>query len=104
MWVLYGLEWIIIIKIYKFRVISPIYKYHKNDIILSTYTQNGMGLRLFSGIYGNEQVVFNPYYGKIGYTMYVGGWWNKFFSLIDEVSVYNKKQLKEYINNLDNYK
>lgn len=93
-----------IIKIYKFRVISPIYEYHKGDIILSTDTQNGMGLRLFSGNYGNEQVIFNPCYGKIGCAMYISNWWNKFFSLIDKAYVSNKKQLKEYINNLENYK
>lgn len=92
------------IKVFKFKVISPIYEYHVDDIILATYTQQDYGLRLFNGSYGNEQVLWHPSHGKIGAIYFSKPWLSDHFELIDEIYVTNKKELRDFINDKDNYK
>lgn len=91
------------IKITKYEVISPIFTYHMGDIVLGVNTQNGYDIRLFNGEYSKEYVYENPNKWKL----IVGGyhnWWNKHLKVVGEDFVKNKKELKEYINDKNNYK
>lgn len=76
----------------KCLVTKPIYEYNKGDIVLITETESGFSYKIFSGNYGTEKII------KCG-----GRFFFDYFHPIKLHYVRNKKELKEFVSNKDNY-